>query len=242
MQGAIEFLEAKGLLKKNANTPIPTELPIKHDIYEYFNVPDRLASRILGAENPTKQAAESSRQGYYQEIEEKRGLKGKIGWRELKRMEEIVNDRNIRYRALPWAELAKKAGLTGDKQVYFYTVRKLMQDQEYYKCIACIKNWLSSNIRIERRVFTRDKQTYKLEDWKRVRWSDEIYFGFSPEGKLRIIRYPGERFCWDYIQERGKPLEEKDKKRLYAWATVGWNFKTSLIWYIIPLNQNGKIL
>ncbi|KAK3167337.1 hypothetical protein OEA41_010464 [Lepraria neglecta] len=241
MQGVIEFLEAKGLLKKNANTPIPTELPTKHDIYEYFNVPDRSASRILGAENPTEQAAESSRRGYYQGIEEKRGLKGKIGWRELKRMEEIVNDGNIRYRALLWAELAKKAGLTGDKQVHFYTVRKLMQDQEYYKCIACTKNWLSSNIRIERRVFAWDKQTYKLEDWKRVRWSDEIYFGFGPEGKLRIIRRPGERFCWDCIQERGKPLEEKDKKRLYAWAAVGWNFKTPLIWYTIPLNQNGKM-
>ncbi|KAL2047474.1 hypothetical protein ABVK25_011501 [Lepraria finkii] len=100
MQGVIEFLEAKSLLKKNTNTPIPTELPTKHDIYEYFNVPDRSASRILGAENPTEQAAESSRRGYYQGTEEKRGLKGKISWRELKRMEEIVNDGNIRHRAL----------------------------------------------------------------------------------------------------------------------------------------------
>ncbi len=157
MQGAIEFLEAKGLLKKNTNTPIPTQLPTKHDIYEYFNVPDRSASRILGAENPTGQAAESSCRGYHQGTEEKRRLKGKIGWRELKRIEEIVNDGNIRYRALPWAELAKKAGLTGDKQVHFHTVRKLIQDQEYHKCIAYTKNWLSSNIRIERRVFTRDK-------------------------------------------------------------------------------------
>ena len=75
-------------------------------------------------------------------------------------MENIINDGNIRHRVLPWAELAAKAGLIGDKQVYFYTVRKvsirgttllllpisytnyiqLMQDREYHKCIACTKN------------------------------------------------------------------------------------------------------
>ena len=40
-----------------------------------------------------------------------------------------------------------------------------------------------------------------------VRWSDEIYFGLGPEKKLRIIRRPSERLCYDCIQERGEPPE-----------------------------------
>ena len=183
-------------------------------------------------------------------------------------MEEIVNDGNIRHRAVPWGELARMAGLTGKKQVHFHTVRKLMQDREYHKCIACTKQWLSDNIRLERRIFARDYIGYSVFDWKKVRWSDEIHFGLGPEKKLRIIRRPGERFCWSCIQERGPPPEKKRKKndkgkgkgkqqssegleatdsdddddeiRIHAWAAVGWNFKTPLIWYTTN-NKNGKM-
>ena len=38
VQGTVKFLEAKGLLKKNANTPIPYKLPTKDDIYNFFKV------------------------------------------------------------------------------------------------------------------------------------------------------------------------------------------------------------
>lgn len=75
LQGAIEFLEARGLLKKNANTPIPLELPTKHDVYQYFQVPDRTGSRILNEDNPTEQDGEISRRGLHQGTEEKRGKK-----------------------------------------------------------------------------------------------------------------------------------------------------------------------
>ncbi|MCJ1458726.1 hypothetical protein MMC28_009100, partial [Mycoblastus sanguinarius] len=97
-QGAIEFLEAKGL-KKNGNTPIPTELPTKHEVYSFFQVPDRTGSRIIQEENPTGQPAETSRRTHHQGTKEKRGAKFKVGWEQLKKMEEIVNDGNIRHRA-----------------------------------------------------------------------------------------------------------------------------------------------
>ena len=83
---------------------------------------------------------------------------------------------------------------------------------------------------LKRRTFSRDKLFCKWPDWKIARWSDEIYFGLGPEKKLRIIRRPGERLCYDCIQECGEPPEYiKDRKRLHAWAAVGWNFKTPLI-------------
>lgn len=242
VQGAIEFLEAKGLLKKNANTTLPTQLPTKSDVYNFFDVTERSGQRMIQQENPTDQGGEASRRGHNQGDPERRGVPSKIGWEQLKRMEEIVNDGNIRHRALSWGELASRAGLIGENKVHFHTVRKLMQDQEYHKCIACTKMWLSANIRIERRIFARSKLGWKVFwDWTRVRWSDEIHFGLGPEKKLRIIRRPGERYCWSCIQERGEPPEEeKDKKRLHAWAAVGWEFKTLLIWYTTS-NTNGKM-
>ena len=78
------------------------------------------------------------------------------------------------------------------------------------------------------------------KDWYHVRFSDEIHFGFGPQGKIRIIRRPGERFCPDCLQER-RPPAEKDLKRLHAWAAVGYNFKSELVFYDVPGNSNGKM-
>ena len=243
IQRCVEFLEAKGLLKKNANTLIPSSLPTKSDIYAFFDVAERSARRIVEKtdENPTYQGGESSRRGYNQGLPEKRGAHSKISREELRKLEEIVDDGNIRHRALPCAELAAKAGLAGDKQVHWHTVRKVMQDQEYHKCIACTKQWLSENICQGRRIWCRYYVSWRYE-WRHIRWSDEVHFGLGPERKLRIIRRPGGRLCFDCIQYCGEPPEEIDKqgKRLHAWAAVGWNFKTPFIWYTTA-NQNGKM-
>ena len=37
-----------------------------------------------------------------------------------------------------------------------------------------------------------------------------------------------------------EPAEE-DKKRVYAWAAVGYDFKSDLVWYDNPNNTNGKM-
>ncbi len=38
------------------------------------------------------------------------------------------------------------------------------------------------------------------EDWDHVRFSDEVHFGWGPQGKLRVIRKPGQRYCFDCVQ------------------------------------------
>jgi len=76
--------------------------------------------------------------------------------------------------------------------------------------------------------------------WKRVRFSDEVHFGLGPQGKLMIIRKPGERYCQSCIQEEREP-EEVDKKKLHAWAAVDFNFKSELVFCTIPSNSNGKM-
>ena len=50
------------------------------------------------------------------------------------------------------------------------------------------------------------------EDWRRVRFSDEIHFGYGLESKPRILRRPWEKTCVDCIIERRSPTEKEQKK------------------------------
>ena len=56
--------------------------------------------------------------------------------------------------------------------------------------------------------------------------------------KLRIIRRPGERYCADCIQERGRP-DEKDLVRIHAWGIIGWNYKKLFLYE--TENKNRKM-
>ena len=76
--------------------------------------------------------------------------------------------------------------------------------------------------------------------WIRVRFSDEVHFGFGPEGKVLVFRRPWERYCSDCIIERREPAS-KDLKRLHAWGAIGYGFKSELIFYEIASNINGKM-
>ena len=84
------------------------------------------------------------------------------------------------------------------------------------------------------------KKYPKAQEWSRVRFSDEVHFGYGPEGQLRIIRQPDTRYRWDCIQHRDPP-SEKDRKRMHCWAAVGYNFKSELVFYDVPGNSNGKM-
>ena len=77
------------------------------------------------------------------------------------------------------------------------TMHRILQAAlDYEKCLACVKGWLK-DVPMERRMeFARVKlKKYpKPEDWSRVRFSDEVHFGYGPEGQLRIIRQPDTRY------------------------------------------------
>ncbi len=122
-------------------------------------------------------------------------------------------------------------------------MRRIMQSAlNYHKCLACVKGWLaepSAERRVEWATVMLSKYP-KKEDWFRVRFSDEVHFGYGPEGQLHIIRQPGTRYRWDCIQHRDPP-PEKDRKRLHCWAAVGYNFKSDIYFYEVPGNSNGKM-
>ncbi|KAK4119917.1 hypothetical protein N657DRAFT_674595 [Parathielavia appendiculata] len=78
------------------------------------------------------------------------------------------------------------------------------------------------------------------KDWYRVRFSDECHFGWGPEGKIWVLRRPWERFCPDCMVEKQAPAE-KNLQELHCWAAVGHDFKSPLVWYDVPSNNNGKL-
>ena len=159
VQGAIAYADYL------AKTGLPHT---KQRAFEFFDVERRSGYRMLeanGAEDSEQEAGESGRRGAHTSKSEARGAKPKIQPYHVRKMEEIINSGDINQRALSWQQLATKAGLTGENQVHFHTVRALMQDLEYHKCIACTKNWLASQIRAERRRFA---QAYI--HWKKAQW------------------------------------------------------------------------
>jgi hypothetical protein len=89
------------------------------------------------------------------------------------------------------------------------------------------------------------KERYlKPADWKHVRFSDETHFGLGPMGKLMIIRKRGERYYRNCIQEQRQPARHRgspEAQKAHAWAAIGHNFKSDLIFYDVPGNSNGKM-
>jgi hypothetical protein len=67
---------------------------------------------------------------------------------------------------------------------------------DYYKCVACTKGWMSKKIAVKRVEFAETYLSLKpqLSDWHDVRFSDEVHCRVGPQGRLRIIRKPGERY------------------------------------------------
>jgi hypothetical protein len=108
-------------------------------------------------------------------------------------MEEILHNSDIETRSMTWETLGYEAGL----DVSVDTIKRAMGSLQYHKCIACRKGWVSSDLGKRRKVWasTMLDRYPELEDWKRVRFSDEVHFSLGPQGRLIVIRRPGERYC-----------------------------------------------
>jgi hypothetical protein len=55
-----------------------------------------------------------------------------------------------------------------------------------------------------------------------------------------IICRKGQQYCQGCIQETREPTKANQKK-LHTWAAVSFNFKSDLIFYDVPTNNNGKM-
>jgi len=155
-------------------------------------------------------------------------------------MEDLIWTAGFEARTLTWSTLALEAGV--DCDCHPRTIQRSLGTLGYRKCIACEKAWVSPSIATRRLADA--KKALQLrprpEDWHDVRFSDEVHFSLGPEGKANIVRKPGERYCPECIQETVEP-QDRHKKRLHAWAAVGYGFKSPLVFYEVPSNSNGKI-
>ncbi len=134
-------------------------------------------------------------------------------------MERILQEEGIEARAMTWEQLGYEVGLECAGQ----TVKNAMGCMTYRKCIACKKGWVNEKTARDRKAWAQmTKEKYpKPENWYRVRFSDEVHFGYGPQGKLRIIRKPGERYCSDCIQE-----ERNRRRRIRSAIIVGLRWPT----------------
>ena len=122
------------------------------------------------------------------------------------------------------------------------TIQRAMGILQYHKCFACQRGWQSPSSKKNRVQFAESMLARypNPEDWDRVRFSDEVHFGWGPQHHLRIIRKPGQRYCVNCIQYSDAP-KPKDEKRFHCWAAVGYDFKSDLTFYEVPGNTNGKM-
>ena len=67
-----------------------------------------------------------------------------------------------------------------------------------------------------------------------------MHFAYGPQGKIRIIRRSGQRYCQDCIQHTDES-KEKNQKRVHGWAAAGHDFKSDMHLYDVSGNTNGKM-
>lgn len=80
------------------------------------------------------------------------------------------------------------------------------------------------------------------EDWRDIRFSDEWHAMCGQSRQVHVIRRPGERYCPACIQEEQIPARKDDSRfTAHFWGAIGYNFKSELIQYDVPSNDNGKM-
>jgi len=180
----------------------------------------------------------------------------------LQATERIIWQYGFQARALTWQGLALEAGISGISArtieramgEFSHTISWLWSSTPnflsfsigtlgYRKCIAWEKGFVSP-FNAERRTKAAQTALFyhpRPEDWHDIRWSDEVHFAKTSQGRVRIIRKYGERYCPDCIHHAEKEDDDEIRERYHVWGAIGWNFKSELTFYEVPTNTNGKM-
>lgn len=177
IKGAVEFCDRMGISY------------FKEDVFRIFNVGHAAGWRAL--------SGQSRRHHNDSTISENRGRHSLVTPEKIHEMEKIIQEEGFEARALTWEQLGYEVGLEFSGR----TIQKAMGTMNYHKCVACRKEWVNEKTarrRVEWATVMLQKYPHK-SDWYRVRFSDEVHFGWGPQGKLFIIRQSGERYCQQCI-------------------------------------------
>ena len=191
----------------------------------------------LGVSSTTADRIAKSERTRLTMSKETRGRKPILTARHLRQLERMILGGGFEDRALTFEYLANEI----DIKVSTRIIRRAFQHLNYRRYMAYKRSYVAPNIATKRVEFAR-KMLVKYptaEHWKSVRFSDETHLRFGALGRTWVIRKPEEKTCSDCVQITRYP-KEKDKKRLHAWAVVGWGYKSKLYFYNNN-NSNGKM-
>lgn len=154
----------------------------------------------------------------------------KISDEDQQKMERILWDGRYVNVNLNWHGLAKEAGVEVD--VNPRTLHRTMGTLGYRRCLACPKNWVHKRAREKRVEYARRMlEAYPQPlDWRQIRFSLELHFGFGLDGKMRLIPRPGEKFCSE-CSEKPEANWARDIRKVHAWVAVGYGFKSEPLFY-----------
>ncbi|KAF1936716.1 hypothetical protein EJ02DRAFT_479250 [Clathrospora elynae] len=124
-------------------------------------------------------------------VPETQGRKPKVSPEQLREADRFLQDYGFDARVLTWQQLAFELGF----DIHGDTLCAALGSMDYHKCIACTNGWVSEKLAKGRHD---------------VRFSDEVHCRVGPQGKIRITRKPGERYCADCIQEQLNRDDERD--------------------------------
>ncbi|KAL0933239.1 HMG box protein [Colletotrichum truncatum] len=217
LRGAYEFLEAKGLKYK------------KKELFSHFGVSERIGRRLL-AEDISDATADRRRHNN-PTFPETRGRKKLSSNEALSSSEELVDTEGFEAKRLP--REAMPANRDTQKACHTRGRAKRIAKQVAH---------------IDEETATRGLQHTEsalrarplASDWHDVVFSDECHFGFADERPSHIARTPNTCSDPSNLEERQEP-DESERKAIYCWAAIGYGFKSSLVWYEVPTNQNGKM-
>jgi hypothetical protein len=121
-----------------------------------------------------------------------------------------------------------------------------MGSMSYHKGISCRKGGVSPSTAKARKEFAIQarRQRPEPEDWHSVRFSAEIHVTLGHQGRIQIIRQPGERYCGDCIHHKIDSTDTEDEEeryKIHVWAAIGHNFKSELNFHENTANRNGKM-
>ncbi|KAH6881058.1 hypothetical protein B0T10DRAFT_540156 [Thelonectria olida] len=226
VRGAFEFMRAKG---------IPF---YKTDLFSLFQVSYRSGNGILAAHSSRRRHNDPT-------VQETRDRPKKLSEADLNAIEALCEDEGFEAKRLPWPSLALEARVETDASTF--AIQKSAATRDLYKRLAEQVEYVKkadADRRFNYAVKALEKRP-ELEDWydicrDNIFFSDESHFGYGDGGQALIARKLGTRNDPPSLQERREP-DEKDLKRLNAWAAIGYNFKSDLIWYEVPTNRNGKM-
>jgi hypothetical protein len=185
-------------------------------LFQELNVPNTSARRISESQRPRRHSNEP----------ESRGRRHKLSESDLRRTENLLFQEGYEARILDWITLAIEANVPGSGR----TLRREFKTRGYRRCIACRRRIVSQKVAEARVKYAREMLTKYAtpEDWRNVRFSEEVHLRFGPEGRIYVIRKPGEGSYPNCAQET-KPASNKDEKKVHCWGAVGHNFKSPLI-------------